>query len=124
MGNKKKGKDQRRAAARTAEEDKNKEQEELQKTLASMKAELKALRKENEELKGKVKEPPHGAAQDTPSAQSGKGKGNATASSSREEKPPPTPLDEKWVVKTAKKKVSNQRRAGVPALPWDPSALP
>jgi hypothetical protein len=40
---KKKGKAQRRANAQTAEEAKKQEQEELQKTVASMKAELKAL---------------------------------------------------------------------------------
>ena len=40
---KKKAKAQRRAKAQTAEEAKKQEQEELQKTVASMKAELKAL---------------------------------------------------------------------------------
>jgi len=40
---KKKGKAQRRPSTQTAEEAKKQEQEELQKTVASMKAELKAL---------------------------------------------------------------------------------
>jgi hypothetical protein len=85
----KKERTRRKAAAEEAAATKEKEATDLQKSIADMKAELKALRKENAELKGK------GGAGGKGAGKGEEGKEKSTAKSA-----PSTTLDEKWIVKT------------------------